>query len=152
MAQLPQRRALALAHTLTRALPASFQNTAAARLPLLASPTNYGFSDRYGSWDNLQSGPPTMQFIAQTGPDGADIMGVPMTERMASLLQYRIVQFYAPPGATDVQAAGAALAAFRRVAKDGARCILCDAVSNPNLLETLAHPAASSAPHLGAKP
>lgn len=104
--------ALALAHRLTRALPASFQSAAVARLPLLASPANNGFSNRYGSWDNLQSGPPTVQFIAQTGPDGADLMGVPMTERMASLLQYRIMQMYAPPRQSGSEFAGTALVAF----------------------------------------
>lgn len=144
--------ALSLAHRLTRALPKSFQSTAAARLPLLASPTNNGFSGRYGSWDNLQGDPPTVQFIAQIGPDGATLMGVPMTERMASLLQYRIVQLYAPPGATDVQAVGTALSAFRRAAKDGARCILCDGTANPDLMETLSRAVASPAPRLGAKP
>ncbi len=145
--------ALALAHRLTRALPASFQSAAAARLPLLASPANNGFTDRYGSWDNLQSGPPTVQFIPQTRPDGTIIMGVPVTERMASSLQYRIVQMYAPPRQSASEFAGTALAAFQGAAKAGAHCILCDSIASPDLLESLARAVAvPPAPHPSAKP
>lgn len=144
--------ALALAQGLARALPTSFRDPAGARLPLIVPPVNNGFSNRYGSWDNLQSGPPTVQFIPQTRPDGTIIMGVPVTERMASSLQYRIVQMYAPPRQSGSEFAGAALAAFQGAAKAGAHCILCDSIASPTLLENLARAVAvPPAPHPSAK-
>jgi len=119
--------------TLTRALPPSFTG-AGTRLPLLLPPSNTTFAASYGSWDSLSGPAPIVHFIAQTGPDGQPIMGASSTEKMSSILAYKKVQVYLPPGpSAEAWKSGAALS-LAQAAKHGDRNVVLDLTGQPGLL------------------
>ena len=126
-----------LLHFLTAALPASFTGI---DLPLLLPPSNAWFGSTVGSWDNLHAPPPTVRFIAQIGPDGQPLMGVPSIERMGSALAYKKIQVYLPPSPSAQAFKDAAARSLAAAAKQGAANVVVDLTGQAGLLQEAPRP------------
>ena len=131
-----------LARYLAAALPPSFAG-AGTRLPLIVPPANSSFTSIYGSWDNWRLPPPAETFDSPRGPDGQILMGVPVTERMASLLSYRVLAVYGLPSQSNTAWIAQTASALRQAQKRGDRNIVLDAAKTAGLLGKLADGAAS---------
>ena len=133
------RRAAAadLGMSLVSSLPGRFRAKTNA-LPILVQPANSTYSTEFGTWDDLTQPSPTVHYIMQRGPDGAILMGVPVTEQMSSRLVYDRVTVYAPPSRPIERAAEEVAGSIgSEVQRKPGTNIVLDASSAPGLLPAM---------------
>ena len=122
---------------LAASLPPPFTATG-SRLPLLLPPADAIYVSVLGSWDDLRRPPPTVRFIARTGPDGQPLMGVPSIERMSSLLTYKKIQVFPPRVPTLVGFKINAARDLDAAAKQGEANVVVDLTEQAALLQEAA--------------